>query len=146
MINVFRILLVAIPLIWCGMIAAISFIEAPLKFRVPGVTLPIGLGIGRLVFRALNRTEWVLALVWLAATFRCKAGYADLAISLVVIFILALQSFWLMPYLGRRADLIRDGLQPRGSSLHIYYIVGEAAKVLSLAGGGCLFMYRLIKL
>jgi hypothetical protein len=29
---------------------------APLKFRPPGVTLQIGLGIGRLVFRALNTT------------------------------------------------------------------------------------------
>ena len=25
------------------------------------MTLPIGLGIGRLVFQALNRVEWVLA-------------------------------------------------------------------------------------
>lgn len=41
---------VALTFVWLGMVLAISFLEAPLKFRAPGVTLPIGLGIGRLVF------------------------------------------------------------------------------------------------
>ena len=31
----------AIIFTWLGMVIAISFIEAPLKFRAPGVTLPI---------------------------------------------------------------------------------------------------------
>ena len=51
---------VAAVFVWLGMVVAISFIEAPLKFRAPGVTLPIGLGIGRLVFRALNGAELAL--------------------------------------------------------------------------------------
>ena len=51
----------AIAFTWLGMVLAISFLEAPLKFRAPGVTLPLGLGIGRIVFRALNLVEAVLA-------------------------------------------------------------------------------------
>ncbi len=51
---------------WMGFICAISFMEAWLKFRAPGVTVPIGLGIGKLVFGALNRVEWVFALVILS--------------------------------------------------------------------------------
>ena len=43
--------------VWLGMVLAISFLEAPLKFRAPNVTVQIGLGIGRLVFRALNTVE-----------------------------------------------------------------------------------------
>ncbi|WP_204045154.1 hypothetical protein [Acrocarpospora phusangensis] len=53
--------LVAVGFVWLGMVLAISFIEAPLKFRAPDVTLRIGLGIGRLVFRALNIVESVIA-------------------------------------------------------------------------------------
>jgi hypothetical protein len=53
----------AATFVWLGMVLAISFLEAPLKFRAPGVTIPLGLGIGRLVFRALNAVEAVLALV-----------------------------------------------------------------------------------
>ena len=45
---------VAAVFVWLGMVLAISFLEAPLKFRAPNVTLQIGLGIGRLVSRALN--------------------------------------------------------------------------------------------
>ncbi|MGB0437686.1 MAG: hypothetical protein ACPGIJ_12045, partial [Mycobacterium sp.] len=52
---------------WLGMVLAISFVEAPLKFRAPGVTLKIGLGIGRLVFRALNTMEVLLALTIIVA-------------------------------------------------------------------------------
>ena len=35
--------------------------ESSLKFRAPGITIPLGLGIGRLVFNVLNKIEWVLA-------------------------------------------------------------------------------------
>ncbi|HPZ93893.1 MAG TPA: hypothetical protein PK871_03115, partial [Mycobacterium sp.] len=52
---------VAAVFVWLGMVLAISFLEAPLKFRAPGVTIQLGLGIGRLVFRALNICEVVLA-------------------------------------------------------------------------------------
>ena len=58
---------VAAVFIWLGMVLAISFLEAPLKFRAPGITIPLGLGIGRLVFRALNVCEVVLAAVALGA-------------------------------------------------------------------------------
>ena len=54
-------LTVAAVFIWLGMVLAISFLEAPLKFRAPEVTIALGLGIGRLVFRALNICEVVLA-------------------------------------------------------------------------------------
>lgn len=42
--------------LWSGCIIAISFMESWLKFRAPGVTLPIGLSIGKLVLRHL--TKW----------------------------------------------------------------------------------------
>jgi hypothetical protein len=47
----------AAALVWLGMVLAISFLEAPLKFRAPGLDLRVGLSIGRIVFRALNIAE-----------------------------------------------------------------------------------------
>ena len=44
----------ALTFVWLGLVLAISFLEAPLKFRAPGVTLQIGVGIGRLVFQFHN--------------------------------------------------------------------------------------------
>src|SRR6476660_3058774 len=62
---------------WLGMVLAISFLETPLKFQSPGITLPLDLGIGRLVFRALNTTELTLAAVLLAALFTYRPGIAS---------------------------------------------------------------------
>jgi len=41
----------AATLIWLGMVLAISFVEAPLKFRAEGLELRVGLAIGRIVAR-----------------------------------------------------------------------------------------------
>jgi hypothetical protein len=42
---------VGVTFAWVWMVPAISFLEAPLKFRAPEVTVRIGLDIGRLVLR-----------------------------------------------------------------------------------------------
>jgi hypothetical protein len=64
----------AVPFIWFGMVAAVSLLEAPLKFRAPGVTLELGLGIGRLVFRALNCVEACWAVLLAAAAWLLPAA------------------------------------------------------------------------
>jgi hypothetical protein len=40
----------AAALLWLGTVLAISFLEVPLKFRVPGLEVRVGLAIGRIVF------------------------------------------------------------------------------------------------
>ena len=54
MANNWLALSVALIFVWLGMVLAISFLEAPLKFRAPGVTLPIGLGGLWLAFYVRN--------------------------------------------------------------------------------------------
>lgn len=53
---------------WAGLIGGISFLEAPLKFQAPGITIPLGLGIGQLVFQALNKIEIILLIIILACS------------------------------------------------------------------------------
>ena len=69
---------------WLGMVLAISFLEAPLKFRAPGITIPLGVGIGRLVFRALNIAEAVLWLAVLAGVLVSAADASPAQLALVV--------------------------------------------------------------
>lgn len=52
-----RAVAVAVIFVWLGMVLAISFLEAPLKFRAPNVTLQIGAVRPRLN----RRTDQVLA-------------------------------------------------------------------------------------
>jgi hypothetical protein len=131
---------VAVVFIWLGMVLAISFLEAPLKFRAPGVTLQIGLGIGRLVFRALNTVEVVLAVVILVSTVVTPPSAGAAAALAVAFAALALQIGAVRPRLNRRSDQVLAGLDAPRSRGHYVYIVFEAIKALALAAGGILLL------
>ena len=120
----------AVTFSWLGMVLAISFLEAPLKFQAPGLTVPVGVAIGRLVFRALNIGEGVLAVVLLV----CVLLRPDPAIGLVVALwiVLAAGALVLRPRMDRRvlAGATASGM-PR-HSLHRWYILLELIKVVLL--------------
>ncbi|TKC12402.1 hypothetical protein FA048_01930 [Pedobacter polaris] len=118
---------------WIGFVGAISFMEAWLKFRAPGVTLPIGLGIGRLVFAALNKMEWVLLLSMLVSLFPFKTTSTTSKISLSIAALIVLaQTLWLLPMLDARAELYIKGVQVPPSNVHFYYVATEAIKITAL--------------
>ncbi|PWK83001.1 hypothetical protein C8D88_112252 [Lentzea atacamensis] len=122
------------------MVVAIA-VEAPLKFRAPGITLPLGLGIGRLVFRALNASEIVLATAT-AITFALAPRPLAATVLLVALAVtLAVQVVVLRPRLEARAALIIDGVTPPKSRAHLAYIALEGAKVLMLATFGIVLMF-----
>ena len=127
-----KVLTIAIPFIWLGMVAAISFVETPLKFTAPGVTIEIGVGIGRIVFAALNKLEWILFTGWLLSIFISKGFAVPFTSLFVIITILSLQTFWLLPALTARIEMLQRGIQLVESPLHTYFIVAEIIKISCL--------------
>ncbi|MEU4344521.1 hypothetical protein AB0H00_25200 [Nocardia sp. NPDC023852] len=123
-----------LPMLWLGMVLAISFLEAPLKFRAPGVTLPLGLGIGRLVFRALNVAESVLAVLLVVAALIVGPGTASRLWLAVAVAVLAVQVMAVRPPLSRRTDRLLAGEDLPRSHAHYWYIGLEVAKVVVLVG------------
>ena len=121
----------ALACIWLGMVVAIS-IEAPLKFRAPGITLPLGLGIGRLVFRALNASEIVLAAATAITFALVPRPTASILLLVALAATLAVQVAVLRPRLETRAAVIIAGETPPTSRAHLVYIALEGAKVLML--------------
>ena len=126
-------LLICIGLIWLGMIIGISFLETPLKFTAPSVTLEIGLDIGRQVFAVFNKVECALALAMAILVLIIRQSGRLLILIGVVWLSLALQTVWLLPILDARAELIIQGQLPAPSSLHTIYVVLEVLKVIALA-------------
>jgi len=120
--------------LWIGFVCAISFMEAWLKFRAPGINLPLGLGIGRIVFSALNKVEWVFALVIIINILWNSPDILKWQnLSFVVpIVLLLIQTFWLLPALDARAELHIQGLLVPPSNLHFYYVGMEVIKVAGL--------------
>lgn len=125
---------VACLFIWIGIVCGISFLEAWLKFRAPGVTMPIGLGIGRLVFNALNKVEWVLAaIVVVTAVMHTNTLFsARNAFLLLAVIILILQTAWLLPTLDARAQLVIENKPLPPSNLHYLFIGAEVLKIAGL--------------
>jgi hypothetical protein len=123
---------VAAVFVWLGMVLVISFIETPLKFRAPGVTLQIGLGIGRLVFRALNACELVLAAVVVACfAIEPPATCTAVAAAVAVVTLLA-QVLAVRPRLTRRSDTVLEGGEGPRSRAHWAYVGLEIVKVIAL--------------
>lgn len=124
--------LVAIFL-WIGFVCAISFMEAWLKFQAPGITLALGLGIGRLVFEALNKVEWVLALAILINLIFIKRKVdRKLVLTIIPILILLVQTAWLLPMLDIRVQQVIDQEVLVSSNIHFYYVGLEFIKVVAL--------------
>lgn len=120
--------------LWIGFVGAISFMEAWLKFRAPGITIPLGLGIGRLVFNALNKVEWVMAVIIAVPFLLGKAHLLknEMYLFLIPLVMLALQTVWLLPALDARAELHLQGAEVPASKLHFVYVAAEMIKVAGL--------------
>ena len=130
-----------IPALWLGLIIGISFLEAPLKFTAPGITIPLGLGIGRRVFLAMNIVEVVLGVFLLVALFALWRNhrYQELPNfnkmrfwGLVAIVLLLVKTVVIRPLLAVHTDRVLAGTFDGGSSTHYYYIGVEAILVIAL--------------
>ncbi len=130
----------AVVFVWLGMVLAISFIETPLKFRAPGITLQLGLGIGRLVFRALNFCESVLAVVVLASLAFAKPTAAVWIAAGVAVVALLAQVLAVRPSLSRRSDATLAGTEGPRSRAHWAYVALELFKVVALLVTGVLLL------
>lgn len=121
-----------ITLLWLGFICAISFLEAPLKFKV----LPTAqaLNLGRSVFHSLNRVEWICAAFsWLIILrLRIVRTRGSLALLFAITAILAFQTWVLFPTLDARALDFIQGHEPPATWHHQTYIVVEIVKAALL--------------
>jgi hypothetical protein len=133
-------LAVAAVFVWLGMVLAISFVEAPLKFRAPGVTLKVGLGIGRLVFRALNVFEYVFAVVVAFALFTHETPAALNIAMFVAVGALLTQTIVVRPLLSRRTSAVLEGEEGQRSRAHLAYVALELVKVIALVWTGVLLI------
>ncbi|MCK0144773.1 hypothetical protein MWU78_03820 [Arenibacter sp. F26102] len=126
--------IIAAVFLWIGFVGAISFMEAWLKFKEPTLTLSAGLGIGKLVFNALNKVELVLAIFILLTLYRAskKIFLWRNLLFLIPLAILIFQTLILLPILDTRAIAIIENKPVPISNAHLYYVGLEVIKVTTL--------------
>jgi len=108
--------------------------ESWLKFQAPNITTEIGLGIGKLVFGALNIMEFVFMVI-ITSSYIVLFKKRKLQLSsafLIVITIVLLQTFWLLPTLSQRAELIIQNVQVQKNNFHVVYVLLEIIKTICL--------------
>ena len=131
-------LAIALSWLWLGMVLAISFLEAPLKFRV--VDLRTGLAIGRVVFRALNGVEALLGVLLAIALLAGQPGRTAAIAGAVAIVMLAVQLVAVRPALARRSNRVLAGEDGPRSHAHLWYVGLELVKVAGLAVAGVVLL------
>lgn len=125
----------ALPVLWLGMVAAIGLLEAPLKFQAPGITIPLGLGIGRLVFGALNIVEGVLLLGYTAVVFfpaAVRLTQRRLSVWAGIAAVYLAKVLLVRPPLNARTDLVVAGADPGQSLWHYVYIACDGVTMVLL--------------
>ncbi|MGH8166922.1 MAG: hypothetical protein ACREQ1_06755, partial [Woeseiaceae bacterium] len=101
-----------VSFIWFGMSAGISLLETPVKFTAPTVTREVALDVGRVVFAALNKAEFVaLILLLILVRISGRAREFVLACSALALIMIA-QAVWLLPELSARTLQIVEGIEP----------------------------------
>ena len=111
--------------------------EAWLKFRAENMTLPIGLSVGRLIFDALNKMEWLFVVI---ITWQMVIKNHRIIYFIIPVILLAIQTFILLPALNDRVEVVLQGRDLPSSFLHFYYLGIEVVKVVCLfTFGMCIF-------
>lgn len=123
---------VIVPAVWLGLIIGISFIEAPLKFQAPGITVPLGLGIGRLVFAAMNLVSLGLLAILTLSSIRPRPGRGFLVMLAGLWVVLLAEVLVIRPPLNARTDALLAGQDPGESLLHYLYIACDGALFVML--------------
>ncbi len=125
-------LVFAISFFWFGLMLAISFLETPLKFQVPGMTLPIALELGKIMFGVSTNIQLgLMILIFLNFIFNAKQlSKVMLLSSILLALILGLEKFWMLPILDARADILASGKGLPPTPLHDYFIYAEVAKLV----------------
>lgn len=123
-----------LPSAWLGLLIGLAFIETPLKFLAPGVTVEIALGIGRLVLTTADIIGVVMLVLITALSVRPRLGRA-IWITLAALWaVLIVQVAIIRPMLNARTDLVLAGAEAGESQLHTFYIAADVLLLLGLIG------------
>jgi hypothetical protein len=122
-----------LPFLWLGMVAAISLLEAPLKFQADGVSRTEALAIGQLVLPALNAAETLLAIGLLAALWPSRHLVTRTwRLASAIVALLIVQVAVVRPILHASTVEVLAGTSAGGAGWHWVYIALEGVKIVAL--------------
>lgn len=111
--------LMALLLLWAGVLLGAAFLAVPVSFTA-GLDRPLALGVARSIFQALDRVELAFAIATAGVALLMRPPRViRLTIGLAWV-VLALRSWWLLPALAARTEMIQGGSEPPASMHHAF--------------------------
>jgi len=119
--------------VWAGLVGGVSFVAAPALFRAGSITRERGIDAVSAIFSVFSLIEALLAsgLIVLALVARPVPVLVWFLVAAVVA-IVAVENLVLMPAMAERTALVVSGADLPASSMHLYFVMAEAAKAAML--------------
>jgi uncharacterized membrane protein len=134
-----RILAVAF---WVGGMAALDFIEAPLRFASGVITRNQAVALGQGVILRWHRVEWTLAVIVLVASLLAASPRWSIWLAGLMLAIVTVQGAYLIPALTRLSqglDFVQRAPQdPRYVTIRHLHSASAALELIVLIGGAVL--------
>lgn len=129
-------------ILWGGLILGVSFIATPAKFMVSNLPTPVALEVGKVTFHIFNKIEWGMGMLVILCTAFTKEEPHKWFLSSSLLFLLLLETFWLLPLLDARVGQVIIGKHTIPDVYHNFYIFIEILKIVGVLGRGVWLTYR----
>jgi uncharacterized membrane protein len=125
--------------LWVGGMAALDFVDAPLRFAAPALSRNQAVALGQAVFARFNRIEIACGIVTLAAAIAARSARWTVVVTAVMLALAAVQTFYLTPEITRLAaglDFVnRTPGDPRYAAIRSLHSLYAVAEIAVFAGG-----------
>lgn len=123
---------------WVGGMAALDFLEAPLRFGSAVITRNQAVQLGQLIVTQWVRAEWVLGAIALVSALVSAAPRWSIWLIVLMLATVTLQGAYLAPaitQLARSLDFVNRTLDPRYASVRHLHAVYAVLELIVFIGG-----------
>lgn len=125
--------------LWIGGMAALDFIDAPMRFATSMLTRNQAVALGQAVFARFNQIEVACGVATLAAAIAARSPRWTVAVTAVMLMLVSVQTFYLTPEITRLAaglDFVnRTPGDPRYAAVRSFHGIYAMVELAIFAGG-----------
>jgi hypothetical protein len=125
--------------LWIGGMAALDFIDAPLRFATPALSRNQAVALGQAVFARFNQVEVACGIVALAAAVAARSARWTVVVTALMLALVLVQTFYLTPEITRLAaglDFVnRAPGDPRYAAIRLLHSLYAAVEIVVFGGG-----------